>query len=499
MRVLPVRRRLTLFVPLVGACLCSNPAHAEDPPTAAGLGVEVGIDQEPHIYGGTAVEACGWPTAVFLSFGGSACSGTLVHPSIVITAAHCANANGVQGSAGFGEGFGGGERQVGATCYSNPSYNGSGSSDYGYCRLTSPVNDVPIIPPAFGCDTSALAPGREVVIVGFGQSDNGGSGTKREVTTTINAIDTQASIGGNGEDSCQGDSGGPVYIQLKSEFGGDDTWRAFGITSSGGQCGTGGVYALMHQAIPWIENHSGIDITPCHNSNGDWEPTPECGGIPLDPANGAGNWSTGCSDGPVSGFSSLCGDAFGSGEDPDPPTVDITSPASGTVFMLDGAAQTNVTVEASADDGDGFGVASVRLRINGQDFPGNSDASEPYSWGLVFPAGGFIIEAVAIDYVGNESAADVISIGIDQEAPPLPGGDGDGDTGGDGDPGDGDSGGDGDGGPLDSGETGLGGFDGGGGTTATIGCACSTEGGERGGAWGMLGLVGLWAARRRRD
>lgn len=475
-----------------------NIAAAEDPPT----NVEVGVEQEPAIYGGSAVEACGWPTAVFLGFNGWACSGTLVHPDIVITAAHCPNStSGRQAVVSFGEGFGGGERDVGAMCYSNPNYDGGvGASDYGYCRLDSPVTDVPIIPPAWGCDLSAITAGREVVIVGFGQSDNGGSGTKREVTTTIQAIASQAVIGGNGEDACQGDSGGPVYIQLKSEFGGDDTWRAFGITSGGGECGQGGIFSLMHMAIPWIESDSGIDITPCHNSEGDWEPTPDCGGMPLDPANGAGNWGNGCSGGPVSGFSSLCGDAFGSGEDPDPPSADITSPASGTVYMVpDGETQVDVTVDVAADDGDGFGVASVRLRINGVDFPGNVDNSEPYSWGLVFNAGGYVIEAVATDYVGNESAADVVSIGVDQEAPPLPGGDGDGDGDpGDGDPGDGD-GGDGDpsdGGPLDSGETGAG-FDGGG-SGVTIGCACSTQRDERAGAWSIFWLLGAWGVRRRR-
>jgi MYXO-CTERM domain-containing protein len=113
------------------------------------------------------------------------------------------------------------------------------------------------------------------------------------------------------------------------------------------------------------------------------------------------------------------------------------------------------------------------------------------------------------DYVGNESVADLVAIGVDQDAPPLPGegGDGDGDPGGDGngdpgdgDSGDGDSGSDGDGGPLDGGgETGLGGFDGGGGgTSATIDCACSTEGGQRGGVWALLGLLGLVGVRRKR-
>jgi MYXO-CTERM domain-containing protein len=516
MHGLPARQRLTFFLALSGlgsglVLLIPNLAMAGDPPAPAGLDIEVGVEQDPAVYGGTAAQSCGWPTAVYLGFSGWSCSGTLVHPDIVITAAHCPNStSGRQAVVSFGEGQGGGARDVGAVCYSNPNYNGGvGGTDFGYCKLDSPVNDVPIIPPAWGCDISGLANGREVVIVGFGVSDNGGSGSKREVTTTIQAIGNQAVIGGNGKDACQGDSGGPVYIKLKSEFGGDDTWRAFGITSGGGDCGLGGIFALMHQAIPWIESDSGIDITPCHNSDGDWEPTPDCGGIPLDPANGAGNWGTGCSDGPVSGFSSLCGDAFGSGEDPDPPSVDITSPATGTVFMLPGGdTQANVTIDASADDGAGFGVAGVRLRINGQDFPGNNDASEPYSWGLVFGAGGYLVEAVATDYVGNESVADVISIGVDQDAPPLPGGDGDGDSGGegdgDGDPGDGDSGngdGGGDTGGLDSGgETGGGGFSGDGGTSATIGCACSssTPDSERGGAWGMLALLGAWGLRRRR-
>ena len=494
MRVLPLRRLLTCVVPVLGAALlipCI--AHAGDPPTE----IEEGLDQDPAVYGGTAAKPCGWPTAVYLSFGNWSCSGTLVHPDIVMTAAHCpSSTTGRPASVRFGEGQGGGAREVGATCFSSPSWTGNvGGTDYGYCKLSSPVTDVPIIPPAWGCDTSALTAGREVVIVGFGQSDNGGSGSKREVTTMIQAIGDQAVIGGGGKDACQGDSGGPVYIKLKSEFGGDDSWRVFGITSGGGECGQGGIFSLIHVAIPWVEEHSGIDITPCHDSEGNWEPTPQCGAIPLDPANTNGaSWSNGCSGGPISGFSELCGDAFGSGEDADAPSVAIVDPASGQTFDIpDGDTQADVTIAADADDGEGFGVADVRLLINGQEFPGNKDSSAPYSWSLVFGQGGYVIEAIATDWVGNESAADVITVGVEQPAPELPeGGDGDGDPTGEGE-GDGE-----DEGPLEDGldETGDdAGFD------DDKGCACSSsDASDRSGAaLGLLSLLGLAGLRRRRD
>ncbi|MFV8753737.1 trypsin-like serine protease [Nannocystaceae bacterium ST9] len=454
--------------------------------------LQSGADHDPNIYGGSAANYCGWPTAIYLDFGFSACSGTLVHPDIVITAAHCPDTpSGKNATVRFGEDYGGGERAVSATCYSNPGYTGSvGETDYAYCRLSQSVTDIPIIPPAFGCDTSALSIGREVVIVGFGESDNGGSGSKREVTTTIEAIGQTAFIGGNGKDACFGDSGGPVFIQLKSEFGGDDTWRAFGITSGGADCGSGGTYSLMHVAIPWIEDHSGVDITPCHDSQGNWAPTPDCGGMPYDPAAGQGSWNSGCSDGPVSGFGGLCGEPFGSGDDMDPPSVSIVAPGNGDVIDVPpGETQAEVTIDVEADDGDGFGVAEVRLLINGSEFAGNTDSTAPYSWTLVFNPGAYTIEAIAEDFVGNEGSADPVGIGVGQDPPDVPDGDtGDADTGA-GDTGDGAM----DGGADEVGESG--GDDAG--ITVTADCNCSTDEPRPISLLAGLGLLGLLGLRRR--
>ncbi|MGB1701190.1 MAG: trypsin-like serine protease, partial [Nannocystaceae bacterium] len=216
-------------------------------------------EDAPEIYGGTPTPICAWPTTV--SLGG--CTGTLVHPRVVVYAAHC---GGNQNAVAFGENQGAPALTVGTEfCQTNPAYNGGASGrDQAFCVLSQSVG-LPIVPPLMGCETGVLQGGQEVTIVGFGQADAVPNyGLKRNVTTTINSIQNdEAYIGGNGQDSCQGDSGGPVYVRLSSDIGGDDTWRVFGITSYGGQCGGGGYYSMMHTQMSWFEGASGIDLTPC--------------------------------------------------------------------------------------------------------------------------------------------------------------------------------------------------------------------------------------------
>lgn len=276
------------------------PDDAEPPPTS-------------EIYGGSPVEACGWPTTV--SLGGS-CTGTLVHPELVIYAAHCGSS---YGWIRFGEAANSGTGRWVQTSQCR-TYSGGGpgnGNDFAYCKLAEPVEDVPIVPILMGCETQVLQPGAEVTLVGFGHADTGPYGIKREVTTVLKSItqNGEAFIGGGGKDTCQGDSGGPAFVELD-----DGTWRVFGVTSYGGACGGGGYYSMMHRGIAWFEQESGLDLTPCHDASGDWDPDERCGEFPLDPASGYGSWAQGCGGGPSSGASTTCGlNDDGPEQEPPPP------------------------------------------------------------------------------------------------------------------------------------------------------------------------------------
>ena len=382
-----------------GSAWAANPGPLETP-----------LPDPESIYGGMPVAACAWPQTIDLE---GACSGTLVHPQVVVYAQHCGSN---YSKVWMGENINQPRRTLKPEfCKTKPGGGPGTGQDFAFCKLSEPVLDVPLVPILMGCETEILKPGQEVTIVGFGDADNNQPyGVKRSVTTTITGFQGQEiNIGGGGKDSCQGDSGGPVFVQLAN---GD--WRVFGITSYGGACGTGGVYSMMHNGVAWIEEETGIDITPCHDADGTWHPGFGCKGFPVDPVTGGGNWNMGCSGGAVSDFSASCGAPFDPKPDMDPPVVTILQPTDGMEFMGDGGAAVTVTVDAQ--DGDGWGVKEVRLTINGKDFNGNIDSFMPYEYPLMFPSGGFCIGAFATDLADNVGEATPVCIGINGPPPPPP-------------------------------------------------------------------------------
>lgn len=445
-------------------------------------------EPEPLIWTGENVETCGWPTVVAVS-GGGLCTGTLVAPNLVVYAAHC-------GASGkkvrFSEDNITGKALTPEFCMTNPGYTFQGN-DWAFCKLGENV-PLPVTPVVFGCETDILQPGAKIAIIGFGaNNDVGGAGTKRWSMTTLLGVNwgqNITQIGGNGEASiCPGDSGGPTMIQYP-----DGSWHAFGIASTyNGTCGSGGIHALMPGAVEWIEAESGVDMTPCHDADGKWNPTPLCQGFYAgdETGTGTGTWTDWCEGTPAGKSSATCGAGFDAVPDPDPPQVQITYPTDGQEF--DSGSTLDILVDAVDV---GWGVKTVAMKIQGNLQPG-ADEAVPYEFQNVqFPDGTWELVAVGEDWAGNITESEPVKIGIGgpvEEDPDTGGDTGDGSGG---DTSGGTEGGD---GADDSGDGGTGGTGDPGGSVDEGGCGCATDSG-RGRAPGVLAvaLFGLLASTRRR-
>jgi hypothetical protein len=241
----------------------------------------------PGIWGGEVAGVCGLPTVVWLPAAG--CSGVLIAPEIVLTAAHCTQSLAAQ-TVVFGEDADAPalvRETVG--CVANPDWSGlADASDFGYCRLAEGV-ELPLVPVARGCELDALAPGQAAIVAGFGEDEQGVYGIKRWVEVTISSVEGELiRLGGDGSDSCQGDSGGPTLIELA---GG---WRVVALTSGGYECGQGGVAVSVEAALRFAEDETGLDLDPCRDASGAWAPRASCRDFAAAPLEPLGEWADGC-------------------------------------------------------------------------------------------------------------------------------------------------------------------------------------------------------------
>lgn len=229
---------------------------------AAGTGVA-------PVVGGTTVKPGSWPDVVaVLTSDGGLCSGTLIGSDLVLTAAHCTDAQPVEviiGSVDLAQ-YGGERRDV---KWSRSYPNWQVEYDVGIVMLEHPV----AVKPRAIATACSPAGGDLLQVVGFGLTTKSGTGNNTKLhQAKIPVVDPDCTqdpacapdiapdgefvAGGQGTDACFGDSGGPVYVTTKAGPAVIGVVSR-GLLSSASPCGDGGVFVRADKVVKWIEKVSG--------------------------------------------------------------------------------------------------------------------------------------------------------------------------------------------------------------------------------------------------
>jgi secreted trypsin-like serine protease len=267
--------RFALCLGLAASAACAQPLEGD--------GVEIG-DTSQEIVGGTATTE--YPSVAFLysefsdSDDAQLCSGTLITPRVILTAAHCVefqNGAPAQYVAYFGtnvvaETDGGEIDTIPITAYEyHPNWNIDNleaGNDIGLVALGRPIQGVTPI----DINRAPLEDhiGEEVQLVGWGRTSGEGEdfGIKREATTTLTAAENLLiQYGSASANTCQGDSGGPNFMTI------DGIDVIAGITSYGNVgCNDYGVGTRVDKFTSFIDDFIRVhDPSAAPPSDGDAE------------------------------------------------------------------------------------------------------------------------------------------------------------------------------------------------------------------------------------
>jgi V8-like Glu-specific endopeptidase len=215
------------------------------------------------------------------------CTGTLIRPNVVLTAAHCFfesdadnnPTNTRQPDSDFrvaagvldvrdatGDQLYGASRVVIHPGYDNTAEHafGPAANDVALIVTERNVTQVAVVPFLSEAERARLAMDATVTVTGYGSTfldamgEPQGTGTLNTAEVFVAELsETELFLSSaGGQDTCPGDSGGPAYLFI------DGAPRLVGVTSRADSsamaaCGEGGIYSLPHAFAAWIDMEVG--------------------------------------------------------------------------------------------------------------------------------------------------------------------------------------------------------------------------------------------------